>query len=648
MTTIWGLWRRDGSPSASREVRRMESALAAYGPDRTACWHNRDGNVAVGGAIALSLPEDDFDRQPLYDGASDTVLIADVRLDNRAELRRELGLSEHVAKGFADVDFLLAAWKRWEEDCVHRLVGEFAFVIWDQRRRRLFCARDPLGRRALHYFDRAPLFAFATFPKGLHALGEVPRRLDEFMLATRLALIPETGDRSFFEGIQRLPPGCVLVVDQANVKVRRYWNPLEARTIRFRRDEEYVQAFQEVLDESVRARLRSRGPIASMLSGGFDSTTVTAVAARLLAGSGRELLAFTGVPSPHFNESAPHGRNGNEGPLAATVAAMYPNVRHTLVPPTDVCPLDLTPTQRTWSETPGSHICMLPNAHAMSEAHRAMGVTVALTGVGGNMTISYNGLPSLAGWIRRGRWLRWQAEARALHRGPQQQSWRRLLALSLAPYVPLPVLQWMQKRNPARFGTLKKFSMINPELMASGTVKALATASNWSTEDRPWMNGRSLRSANLLRVDVGGAASVGRCVSGVDFRDPTTDRRLIEFCLGIPDEQFLGNGQTRWLLRRAMQDRLSPDVLNAPRKGLVGADWYLRVAPYRERFGETVSSLEQSPIARRCLDLRRMRQCIDSWPQRGWNTAAAEAEYRMAFCRGIYVGEFIRWVEAGA
>lgn len=278
---------------------------------------------------------------------------------------------------------------------------------------------------------------------------------------------------------------------------------------------------------------------------------------------------------------------------------------------------------------------MLPNADAMAQQHRAYGVTTVLTGLGGNMTISYDGMPTLAAWIRHGRWLRWQSEARALHGGAEAHGWKRLLKLSFGPYLP---------NRPAGVST---HSMLNPGLLVSGSARHLSAEANWNYDGRPWSDGVKMRAANLLRIDTGGASSVGMSVSGVDFRDPTTDRRLIDFCLRVPDEQYLHRGETRWLLRRAMQSQLPPAILNAKAKGLVGADWFLRVAPYRERFAEVVARLEQSPAARNCLDMKRMRRCIDSWPGTGWHTPAVESEYRMAFCRGIQMGEFIRWVEAG-
>jgi asparagine synthase (glutamine-hydrolysing) len=148
-------------------------------------------------------------------------------------------------------------------------------------------------------------------------------------------------------------------------------------------------------------------------------------------------------------------------------------------------------------------------------------------------------------------------------------------------------------------------------------------------------------------MDYGGSAASGMAIAEVDYRDPTIDKRLVEFCLAIPEEQFLRKGVTKSLLRRAMAGRLPDAILEERRKGLVGADWHLRIAPYRDRFAESLARLEASDLARRCLDLGRMRRLIDHWPRDDWHTARVAIDYRVALCRGLAAGEFILWVEEG-
>lgn len=596
--------------------------------------------MALGCALDATLPEDQHDCQPLHSSNDASVLVADLRIDNRQELWRDLGIDGDAGRSMADSTLLRAAWNRWGESTMDRLVGSFAFAVWEPRRQRLICVRDHFGRRALHYIEQGSLFAFCSAPKGLHALPGVRRELDRTMIATRLALLPEARDRSYFRGIKRLPPGHMIVVERNSVQVRRYWRLDTERRVTFSRDSEYIENFRDLFDEAVRCRLRSPGPVGSMLSGGFDSSSVTATAARLLAADGQPLTAFTGVPAAGFVEnSARPGEFGNEGAHAASVAALYPNLKHILVPPTQACPLDLLAGPRAWKETPGGHPCMMPSADAMADRERAHGMRTVLVGAAGNLTISYDGLHLLPGLIRQGRWIRWAGEAAALAETGELRG-GAILRYTFRHFVPKAL-----RRQSDRIRNLPGHSMIHPGFIASGELSGILEAARRDVGLPEGWDGRKRRAAAFRRVDHSAAGGLG--INGVNYRDPTIDRRLVEFCLAIPEEQFLHHGQPKALLRRAMAGRLPSLILEERRSGRVGADWYLRVSPYRDRFAESVEHVASSGSASQFLDVPRMRRLIDRWPRDGWSNRSVENDYRLALCRGLAIGEFICWVEEG-
>src|SRR5215472_4445152 len=204
MTAVAGLWHFDG-PDAADGCARMLAAQKLYGPDDGAQWS--EGGLALGLRLMRMLPEDAFDDQPLIGGTGRFVLVADVRLDNRGELTEALGIPLSQARNLCDAAILLAAFERWDEACLDRLVGDYAFTLWDGARRQLLLVRDPLGQRPLHYHRGNKFFAFASMPKGLHALPDVPYAPDEARVAEFLTLIPETGTQSYFLGIERVEPG---------------------------------------------------------------------------------------------------------------------------------------------------------------------------------------------------------------------------------------------------------------------------------------------------------------------------------------------------------------------------------------------------------------------------------------------------------
>jgi asparagine synthase (glutamine-hydrolysing) len=637
MSAIWGMWRRDGRPTAPDVRERIETSFSTYGTDRISSW-SADG-VAVGCALASTLPEDRWDRQPLVADGDHSVLIADLRIDNRPELLRDLGI--RAGDQIADSSLLAAAWMRWGEDCVGHLIGDFAFAVWEPRRQRIVCARDHFGRKPLHYLEQGPLFAFASFPMGLCALPDVSPVVDETMIAMRLALLPEAGERSFFRDIRRLPPGHLLIAERHGVTLRRYWRPDPERRITFSKDSDYVENFRALFDEAVRCRLRSTGPVGALLSGGFDSSSVSAAAARLLAEAGNPLTAFTSVPNPASGGAAPKQRFGDESHHAAAVADLYPNMRHVLVEPAPGCLLDFLGEFRIWNNLPEGLPAMAPYRHAMATAIERQGIRTMLNGAMGNITISYDGLALLPDLIRRGKWVRWAREAARL----KQSNWMRFPALlrsSFGPFIPR-----LRRSRSAALHSLQRYSMIHPAFLSAAGVADIVEAFDREGRSRSKGDSRHLRAAAFLRQDKG-ASNAGASMSAADSRDPTADKRLAEFCLAIPDEQFLRDGQRKYLLRRAFAERLPPMILEERRKGMTGADWHLRVAPYRDRFAEAVERIAQSPIAQTCLDIPRMRRAVDHWPENGWSGAAVIHEYRLGLCRAISAGEFICWVESGA
>ena len=338
MTALAGLWRFDGRPDAADGCARILASQQLYGPHAVAQW--TAGDVALGRRLMRVLPEDAFDRQPLISGHGRYVLVADIRLDNRNELTDTLQIPSSQSRSLCDAAILLAAIERWEESCIDRVVGDYAFALWDSVRRRLLLVRDPLGQRPLHYHRGNKFFAFASMPKGLHALPEVPYAPDEDRIAESLVLMPETGTQSFFRGIERVEPGHVVTVTATGFSARRYWQP-RRQTVALRGPEEYSDAIRELLDQAVRCRLRgAEDKVGADLSGGFDSGAVAATAARLLAPSGGRVVAFTAVPREGYEDSPPRNRLVDEGPYAAATAALYPNIEHVLIRSEGRSPLD--------------------------------------------------------------------------------------------------------------------------------------------------------------------------------------------------------------------------------------------------------------------------------------------------------------------
>ena len=366
----------------------MLQAQQVYAPDPAVTWSG-DG-IALGRRLFKLLPEDRHDRGPAISQDGKRVLVADARLDNRDELIEALGIGAEQARMMAEASLILAALDRWEDEAVDRLVGDFAFACWDERRQRLLLARDYLGMRPLHYHAAGNLFAFASMPKGLHALEEVPREPDVEAVTRFLALMPEDGDRSYFSKVCRLRPAHLAVVTRDGIETRRYWQPPRTE-LRLRNSEEYREAVRESFDRATLACLRGTdGRVATHLSGGLDSSTVTATAARLMGQDGR-ITAFTSVPREGYPGQMPRGRFGDEGPHAAALARQYPQIEHVLVRTGAHSPVASLDRKFYLYDRPFLNLCNGTWFEAINEGARDRGIRVVLTGQAGNMSFSYRG-----------------------------------------------------------------------------------------------------------------------------------------------------------------------------------------------------------------------------------------------------------------
>lgn len=635
MTALSGFWASRSAVDPVRACERMLAAQAVYAPGRPVCARSDD--VAVGRRLFPLLPEDRFDRAPQQGGGGRWTLVADLRLDNRDELCEQLGVGRDAARSLADAGILLRALERWGDRAVERLVGDFAFAAWDRDRERLILARDFMGNRPLHFHRGNGFFAFASMAKGLHALPEVPCAPDEKAMKRFLALVPGDGTQSYFEGIESVPGGHLCIATRNGVERRRHWNP-SSQILRLKRPEEYREALREEMDRAVSVRLRgTEGRVASHLSGGLDSSTVTATAAGLLAGGNGRVTAFTSVPREGYDDPLSSRRFADEGAHAAAVAELYPNIDHVLIRSGDRSPLATLDRNFFLYEQPVLNLCNAVWSDAINDSAKSRGLSVLLTGQMGNLSFSYNGCERLPQLLRQGRLLKLAQETLRLRRhGFGLQS---AAAHIFGPYLPRR-LWFAINRWRGRGIDVGDYSAAHPA--AADEARAEMENSGRDMSRRPSKDAFASRLRVLDDVDFGAYNKGTLGGWGIDIRDPTADRRLVELCLRIPVEQYLRGGRIRALARGAFTDRLPPMILGETRKGLQAADWHDGFANGRGQAVEEVERLAALGAAQATFDVERMRRLLADWPEDGWNSHRVQSGYRLALLRGISGGHFLR------
>ncbi|HEX8571754.1 MAG TPA: asparagine synthase-related protein [Allosphingosinicella sp.] len=636
MTAIAGYWSFDDRPDSKARCERMLEAQRIYGPDAPAIA--ADGALAMGRRLFEPAPDDRGGRTVTRAADSGALLVADLRLDNRDELCDALGLGSAAGSDLTDSDLLLRALERWQEGAIDRIDGDFAFAYWAPSRRRLLLVRDMLGEKPLHYATRPRFFAFSSMAKGLHALPEVPMAPDESAVAGFVALLPEDGSDTFFRGVEKVRSGHFVAVTHDGVRSERWWRP-RLTPVRLGGHGEYAEAMRAHFDRAVAVRLRgSGGHVAAHLSAGLDSSTVAATAARLLAPAGGRVTAFTAVPREGFEGRGHPETIVDESGHAESVAAMHANIDHVIVR-NGGSPLAALDRDFLLYERPTLNLCNTVWLNKILDLARDRRLAVLLTGTRGNMSISYDGMPLLTQLLASGRLLALLRESAALRRNGTRLG--TIGAQALGPFIPAPLWRGIGRLR-GRSRKITDYSAID-----AGAVERLGLAERAAERGvdfshRPRGDPVETRLWVLRRVDMGNYNKGTLAGWGIDPRDPTADRRLIEFCLAVPPGQFLRHGTSRALARTAFADRLPQSILQERRKGYQAADWHEGLSAARGELGEELKRIAECAEARSILDTDRLQRMTADWPARAWDGVAAMQNYRQALLRGVSAGHFLR------
>jgi asparagine synthase (glutamine-hydrolysing) len=505
VSAIYGVVATDGAPVARETLAPIAAALSFYGPDGHGQWCGE--SAGLGHLMLHVTPESLEERQPAsLRAAPHLIVTADARIDNRDELFDALGVPLAGRDNTPDSSLILLAFERWGEECAKKLLGDFAFAIWNLRDRTLFCARDPFGCKPFFYCYSERRFIFASDINGVLAAVE-SQQLNRPLLAAYLQMKTYYAEkrRTFFEGVVKLEPGHTAALRDGQLKLSRYWSPEEIAEIHEPDGHDYAEQLGSLFRLAVKCRARSAFPVGSHLSGGMDSSSVTILASRLLRARGKELATFSWSPASE----------NPEGEYARIDAVCrQENLTCEYVPATAA---SLIATfQRDFTVEPMAMMAREANVQARAKSRR---LRVILSGWGGDdavtcrvITGSRLVVASLPDWLY------------ALTMG---NAWQVLEKPCIqAEFVHRYRHEVRALRGPA-FRRLRGIRANICRYLDSGHL--------------------SLRMEHW-------AASGAR--SGLVYRYPMLDKRLVEFALGTKPSKLEGSDQRRSLFRHAIGDVL--------------------------------------------------------------------------------------------
>jgi len=541
---LCGAVRWDGGGVERDWVEGMVDAVRWRGPDGVGV--HVAGGVGVGYLARHVTPESVREVQPLV--AGDVVVVADARIDNRKELESWLGRG---AGDWTDVELILAAYGAWGLECAARLVGDFAFVVWDGDRQRLYGARDALGMRSLVYRAEAGRTLFATEVKQILAVPGVPARIYEPAVGVYLSGPYMPPEWTFYEGIERLGPAHALVVEGGEKRVWRYWDVDPGHRIRYRREEEYAEHFLEVFREAVRARLRSVHPVGLLLSGGVDSGSVAAVAGSLLRSGEAECPEFRAY-SFAFEELVECDERAVSGPLAE-----HWGIPVTDVPADDLWPLKDYPDHGPDRDDPYLFVYQ-PLLDACLDAARNDGCSLVLSGDRGDEVVG-DWIYDETGLFLAGKWATLGRELAATPDGTQSRFFRALRTGVLGPLFGRRVHVFRGRVDARSGATMPPWiradfaSRIGLEPILAGASRM--TALDASPPARRWE--RILNRAATWRA---GGEERRRARCGTVYCDPWSDRSVASYTHAIPQHQVNRRSEHKRLARRAVRDLVPSDT----------------------------------------------------------------------------------------
>ena len=554
MSALYGIFRKDGGSVALESLEAMAGAMAHWRRHRDGRY--RSGAVGVGHLAFHATPEARHERQPYeHSRVPGLVVAADARIDNRDELFDALGAGPSERVSFSDDRLILEAYERWGEACAQRLIGAFAFVVWDERRRTLFCARDHVGIRPFYYHDGAELFAFASDVKALLALDGVPQRTDEDALIAHYAhAYSYLAERTHFQDIAKLPGAHTLSVTPGGSRKQRYWSPGAAAPARGLDEPAYIGQLRAQLEVAVHCRLRAVEPVGTHLSGGLDSSAVTALASQRLRAEGRPLRHVFSW-SPPFDRTA--AVPDDERALIEALCRQEDlQCHYTELRPEDYKrylqrDIRLEPTET------------LEHELTASESAVGHGIGVVLSGWGGDEGVSNKGVGCFAGLLSAGRWRELgRAWAAARRRGAGAGG---LVLRTAEPFLPEVVAQALLERGRFFRDLDARIGGDAPDILRRGRQLLLeARAKGW-----PKVGVRRNQAARFAfghlayRMEAWAHHGASR---GIDYRFPLLDRRLLDFAVSVPDTLYGQAGWSRYPMRRAMDDLLPREIAWNPSK----------------------------------------------------------------------------------
>jgi asparagine synthase (glutamine-hydrolysing) len=567
MCGITGYWVREGGQDAwLRDLPRSVHSLRQRGPDDSGTWQRHAGGVAFGQTRLSILDLSPLGHQPMISEDGDAVMVFNGEIYNFAEIKADLERCGHRFRGSGDSEVVLAALREWGLAAVQRFIGMFAIALWRESERRLWLIRDRLGVKPLYYAWDGRAFWFGSELKALRAFGSWREEIDREALGEYFQFGYISAPRSIYRRVFKLLPGHWLELGESGDPVTHsYWSPFEPRAALMGSEEALEEELEALFIDAFRYRMVSDVPVGVFLSGGLDSSLVTAILARH---TGRTVHTFTvGFTDPRFDESR-----------WARQVADHVGAHHTerILDPAEMA--RILPRWADLFDEPFGDPSGVPTFLVSRMARES--VKVALSADGGDELFS--------GYSHYGAML---ARERSLRRLPGPA---RYAAASALRWLPGGSLQGLADslptamRHAARRRILDRLEKLRGVLPDAdpATIYDIGL-SFWAPAEReqllggpvaarPVLNGQARSFADHMSLsdlrhylpdDILTKVDRASMSVALEARVPILDHEVVRFALSLPRSIHWHGGRTKAPLRALVHRRVPPALVERPKQG---------------------------------------------------------------------------------
>ena len=613
MSAITGIVNFNQDEVGIQQGSELMRSLQKYPSDYVHTWNK--GKVFLGCHGQWITPESIEERLPFYDSERKLAITADAIIDNRQQLFDSLQVDYALRKKMFDSELILQAYRKWGVESPKYLVGDFAFMIWDENKQLLFGARDFSGTRTLYFHRSAQQFAFCTVIHPLFTLPQIEKKWNEQWLAEFLA-IPLTVDAmdcnaTVYENIEQIPPAHSISVVDGKVSFSQYCTIKAGEKLKLKSNEEYEEAFRDVFQTAVTARIRTHHQVGAHLSGGLDSGSVVSFAAKALSEEKKRLHTYSYVPVADFADNwTPKSRYSDERPYIESTVEHVGNINDNYLDFPDISPLSEVDD---WLDTMEMPYKFFENSYWLKgiyeKAHQ-QGIGVLLNGQRGNWTVSWG--PAIDYQVLLMRKLKWIRLHHELSQFCSKMGVNKSRVLSVVGKKAFPFVGRMLSPKQQ----IEQFPMlINSQFAHRTNIQDKLREHGFDNTDYTYQSSYDIKKKHFAQPfswNLNG--TIGTKLSlrySLWERDPTNDLNVVRFCLSVPEDQYVQNGVDRALIRRATANYLPDNIrLNQKTRGVQGADGVHRMVPSWPAFINEIQMLIKDPVVAPYLNMVEIKSAL--------------------------------------